>query len=826
MKQLNYFLIAGLYFFIAIGSSATSNPDQEQINQWINNDVGFEQNYGQIKDLNGEAVQDVLFSAKLQDYSLFITKDGVSVVMYQFKENDNPKILSHDLQQEHETVEVSYARYDLNLVNGIIDKDKIILEEPIQGTTNYYLGDTKATHVKAYKLVTLKDVYPGIDWVWRFDGEMHHEFVVQSGADPSVIRLDVKWADVEIEDNGKTISYITPLGKITDGPLYAYEQAGKNEVNIQYRKLENNHVSFNIANYNKDEVLVIDPPLALQWSTFYGGEDADRGNSIVKDAAGSIFITGQTSSVNFPTQNLGGDAYFDGVFNGDPDTFVLKFTNSGVLEWATYYGGANHDYGESITIDISGNVFIAGQTNSPNLPTQDPGGGAYFDDTTNGQSDAFILKFTNDGILEWGTYYGGNKSETGFSINTDYLGNVFVIGKTRSLNFPIMIPEGDTYFDGTPNGNYDIFILKFTNSGVREWGTFYGGESVDWGESSVIDASGNLFVMGRTESTNLPTQDPGNGAYFVDTNTGSVDSFILKFTDSGVLEWATYYGGSDNDWIHAATVDDSGNLYITGETLSDNMPTLDQGGGAYFQDVSNGSYEAFILKFTGSGVPLWATYYGGAAFDYGISMTTDDDGSLFILGSTSSSDFPLLDPGDGTYFDDTYHGYYDMFLLEFNSEGKRQWATYFGGEDYDFAQSLVLDGIGGMFVTGSTLSADFPTLDPGNGAFFDDTYNSPDFHDLVIVKFYSDITNIEEEESQLFDEIVVYPNPSQGLVHVNLGELQNVNIKVFDIIGSEIFHIANINTSEYDFNLEESAGVYFVEINAANKSQRYKLVIK
>ena len=169
------------------------------------------------------------------------------------------------------------------------------------------------------------------------------------------------------------------------------------------------------------------------------------------------------------------------------------------------------------------------------------------------------------------------------------------------------------------------------------------------------------------------------------------------------------------------------------------MPTLDPGSGAYYDDTHNGSYDAFILKFTGNGAPLWATYYGAEGFDFGISMTTDDSGSLFILGSTSSPNFPTLDPGDGTYFDGTYHGFYDMFMLEFNNDGKRQWATYYGGGNYDFAQSITLDGLGGMFVTGSTLSADFPTLDPGGDAYFDDTYNSPELHDIILLKFYNGV---------------------------------------------------------------------------------------
>ncbi|MFN0276008.1 MAG: SBBP repeat-containing protein, partial [Chitinophagales bacterium] len=781
-QVLSYFVtIALLYANMVQATEAafmpsTDKTDNTTVNSWLNQNTGFEKNFGQVSDFEGKPVREVLFRANLGDYSVFITEQGVSYVMYQ---------RSHELDRSMQELErlpfepdrqpekalpanLQYARIDLLLKNSVIQDAHIEYEEPLPGYTNYYLSSCPdgALFVKTYNKIRINEVYPGINWVWKFDGgQLHHEFEIEPGADLSNIKMEVKWADCELTENGKKIIFSTPLGKIADGAILAYENtANKKPVYVSYKK-ENNLIVYDVKNYSGQKPLIIDPPLSLTWATYYRGVDNDNGKSITTDASGNVFVTGRTYSENFPTKDPEGGTYFQGTHGGvdgywkNNDVFILKFNNAGVRLWATYYGGEDGDFGNSIITDFSGNVFITGDTYSEDFPIFDPGGEAYFKGaygTGDWNSDVFILKFNNAGVRLWATYYGGEDGDYGSSMITDVSGNVFVTGRTDSENFSTYDPGGGAYFQGTHGGigeylDSHVFILKFNNAGVRLWATYYGGNETDYGNSITTDSWGNVFVSGTTYSENFSTYDAGDGAYLQETHGGGLhDAFILKFNNAGVRQWATYYGGNGGDYGNSITTDVSGNVFLAGVTYSENFPTYDPDGEAYFQDTVGAGYsdrDAYILKFNNEGVQLWATYYGGSEDDYGYSITTDSWGNVFLTGYTYSYDFPNYDPGGGAYFQGTHAGWghLDVIVLKFNNAGERLWATYYGGSVHDYGNCITADVSGNVFVTGTTDSEDIPIENPGEETYFQSSGWGLD-SEVFILKFGDSTVTVDFSE--------------------------------------------------------------------------------
>lgn len=254
-----------------------------------------------------------------------------------------------------------------------------------------------------------------------------------------------------------------------------------------------------------------------QWGSYYGGS-SDENYSNISVNSNDIYMTGLTGSVNNIAAN-GHQNTFAGTTNLS-DAFLVKFNSSGLRLWGTYYGGIGNDVGYSTTTDQSGNVYLAGTTNS----TTSIATGGHQNSITGSFSAAFLVKFNSSGVRLWGTYYGGNNTDAGYSVCTDLLGNVYLAGITGSS--PAIIASGG--FQNTYMGGGDAFLAKFNTTGIREWGTYYGGsgnETIDVNITS--DASGNIYLSGETNSN---SSIASNGHQ--NTIGGSTDAFIVKFLET------------------------------------------------------------------------------------------------------------------------------------------------------------------------------------------------------------------------------------------------------------------------------------------------------
>ncbi|MCZ7573429.1 MAG: SBBP repeat-containing protein [Ardenticatenaceae bacterium] len=457
-----------------------------------------------------------------------------------------------------------------------------------------------------------------------------------------------------------------------------------------------------------------DNPDDLLYATFLGGSSDDWGTAIVVDGAGAAYVTGWTGSPDFPTT----PGAFDPSFNGGYDAFVVKLNATGTaLHYATFLGGSGWDGGFAIAVDGTGAAYVTGWTTSPDFPTTP---GAFDPSFNGGYTDAFVVKLNATGTaLHYATFLGESSDDGGYAIAVDGTGAAYVTGTTWSSDFPTTPGAFDPSFNG---GYTDAFVVKLNAGGTAlHYATFLGVRGNDWGADIAVDGTGAAYVTGWTGSRDFPTTP---GAFDPSFNGGYTDAFVVKLNASGsALLYATFLGGSSDDWGTAIVVDGAGAAYVTGWTTSPDFPTTP---GA-FAPIFNGA-DAFVVNLNASGTALhYATFLGVRVNDWGADIAVDGTGAAYVVTSTTwSSDFPTT-PGA---FDPSFNGgFTDAFVVKLNAGGSAlHYATFLGGGDDDIGYAIAVDGTGAAYVTGGTKSADFPTT-PGA---FDPSFNGG--YDAFVVK--------------------------------------------------------------------------------------------
>ncbi|MEO6169179.1 MAG: SBBP repeat-containing protein [Chitinophagales bacterium] len=311
------------------------------------------------------------------------------------------------------------------------------------------------------------------------------------------------------------------------------------------------------------------------------------------------------------------------------------------IVWATYYGeNAKVDKPSELSVDEEGNVLVVGNTASQiNIVTS----GAYQTNYGGADYDAFVLKFNAAGERVWCTYFGGNGTEDGTNIYCDAYSNVFAAGATSSTDCPMY-----NAFQPAFNGIKDAFVLALDKNGLIKWATYYGGTQPDLIAAIDGDADGNIYFTGWTQSaTNIST--PGSHQ---PVKGEKMDGFLTKFDSNGMRIWSTYYGGSDVDRGHSVVVDNDNNVIITGTTPSlTDIATVGS-----FQSVCGGLEDVFCVKFNAAGERIWGTYFGGAADDKGRAVVTDEEGTIYFTGFTTSENNVSTAGSWQPHWSPGYHG--------------------------------------------------------------------------------------------------------------------------------------------------------------------------
>ncbi|MDA8306865.1 MAG: SBBP repeat-containing protein [Deltaproteobacteria bacterium] len=612
---------------------------------------------------------------------------------------------------------------------GINKGVQIVPEDTQPGKVNYFIGNDPRkwrTNIPTYGAVLYRKVYPGIDV--KFYGNnrrLEYDIIVRPGANPSKVKFQYSGArDVRVTATGD-LSIELNDGRLVFKKPGVYQELNGRRVFRQGKfevrqdkpatgvfntsdktastgaKLRTFTCSFEVGAYDRKIPLVIDPQLV--YSTYLGGNGDDEVYGLAVDGNGNAYLTGMTTSTDFPASNG-----FQSTYGaGGCDAFVTEIAAGGKsVVYSTYLGGSGDDELNAISLDSTGNAYVAGWTDSTDFPVNNA-----IQSVNGGGCDAVVTEIAAGGkSLVYSTYLGGSVDQEAYGIAVDEKGNAYVTGVTSSIDFPVNNGLQSTY----GGGGCDAFVTEIAAAGKGlVYSTYLGGSGDDEAYSIAVDSSGNAYVAGLTGSTDFPVNNA-----LQSVNGGGCDAFVTEIAAGGKsLVYSTYLGGSGDDEASGIAVDSSGNAYVTGTTVSADFPTHNA-----IQSTYGADSDAFVTEIAAAGQSLvYSTFLGGSRDDSGNCIAVDGSGNTYVTGTTLSTDFRV-----NNALQSVNGGGYDAVVTEIEAGGKSLvYSTFLGGSGDDEAWAISVDGSGNAYVAGWTASTDLPTanaLQPAFGGSDDDAF--------------------------------------------------------------------------------------------------------
>jgi Beta-propeller repeat/Glucodextranase, domain B/Bacterial Ig-like domain (group 2) len=717
---------------------------------------GIESSYGSIplsfEPNVGQADPSVDFISHGANYSLLLAGDQATIDLEQQAITQDP-VLSKMAPKTLRKFEASKyfrvssrfhkAKKALRLQIGLAGANAHAKSEPLDelpGKSNYFVGNDRSkwrTGVPNYRRVRYSAIYPGIDLIYY--GNQHQvefDFLVSPGVNPSSIALNSDSRTKIARSGALEFGTGQDVILLRQPSIYQIERDGTRlPVQGGFAPRRDGTIGIEVAAYDKSKPLIIDPVLA--YSTYLGGNNEDFGEDIAVDSSGAAYVAGTTLSTNFPLANN-----YSSTSNSSGMAFVSKLDPTGsTLLYSTYVGGTGETWGSSIAIDRNQNVYIGGQTFSTDFPIVN--GFQTSNNNAVGNGNGFVARIdttqTGTASLVYSSYLGGGGNSTNqaigdevFGVAADANGLTYLTGQTSSDTSVTPFPTTSTAFQtslASTNGNAFLTVLDTNQSGAASlvYSTYLGGDSAgsdpigDYALDVAVDTQGDAYLTGRTASDASGPFPVTSGAY--QSSLGSPDGSVfvteISTTQSGAqsLVYSTYFGGSATslfgDWGEAIALDTAGKVYVTGDASTSDFPTSP---GA-FSTTNSAEGKAFAAKFdfsqSGSQSLVYSTFLGGTDGpdgENGMGIAVDANGDAFVVGETSSTDFPTTpDALQSTLAAGDWHG----FLTQLNPGATGLlYSTYLGGSCTtglgDGALGVALDSLGNSYITGYTCSSDFP----------------------------------------------------------------------------------------------------------------------
>ena len=764
--------------------------------------------------------------------------------------SDQAEIEANKINLSLNSQENPNKQIQINFINSNAQSE-LVAENPLLGKSNYFIGNDEKnwqTQVKHYKQIQAKSVYPGIDLnYYGSNGQLEYDFLVSPKTNPQQIKLSYSGMEkLALADNGDLILTTANETIRQHKPIvYQVINNSKQFVDCSYLIVENT-VSFNLANYDPNHTLVIDP--VISYATYIGGDGQDAVSLNFTDSAGNFYLVGNSRSSNFPLINP-----VQNRFKGSGELTIVKLNPSGQIVYSTYVGGKNEERPLRMVVDNSGNIYVIGATNSRNLPLKNAfqdtytktrletffvvkldasgnliystylgGGGEVLDpfrflvddngnfimvgstnfrefrllnafqtlygnreDIRGNVSDLFVTKLNSNGNAIFSTYLGGVGNEEAAGLTLDPLGNIYIAGTTESKTFPKRKASQKKFAGGT-----DGFITKFSPRGEVIYSTFLGGSGFDDIRNFIVDTTGNITLVGKTGSANFPVQNA-----FQPIFGGSDDVYITKLNDQGAIIFSTYLGGSDKELNSnldlRVVLDNANNLLLTGTTFSSNFPIV----GNSFQPTYGQAGDIFLAKINMLGQPIFTTYLGGQGLETILRATSDANGNVYLLGETNSQNLPLKNA-----FQSNQRGDKTLVVAKFATDGSLVFSTYLGGQLMQEVANFTSDSLGNAYVIGRTKSIDFPTRNAfqpmsggGFGAFFDAFVTKFGANGNVVYSTFLGGSADENDQSLGFS--FVDPNGQVYLVGTTASpDFPTRNALQTSLSGATDIYIANFDT--------------------------------